>query len=128
MNWYKTAQEDIDDRLGQCYVLSGRYVLSNPNAELIHGTVTNRIPNMMKNVMEETKTLEHAWVEYDNIVFDSVLGQEYQKEVYYAIFEAKVIKRYNHEEVCKTMLRDSHWGPWNEQNPPNEDLDLNELV
>lgn len=128
MNWYKTSQENIEDRLGLCYELSGRYVSGHPNSELIHGSVTNRIPNMLKGIMEETKTLEHAWVEYNNIVFDPVIGQEYQKEVYYALFEAKVIERYNYEEVLKITLKDGNWGPWNEQNPPNKDCDLDELV
>ena len=128
MNWYKTAQDDLEDRLGNCYFLSGRYVTDNQNSELVHGTITNRIANRIKRINEETKVLEHAWVEYDNTVFDPVMGQEYQKEVYYAIFEAKVIERYNHEEMCKTMLTYRHWGPWNDQCPPYEDCDLDELV
>ncbi len=115
MNWYKLTHS-IEDRLGQCYILSGRYVLGHPNAELIHGIVTNRIG--------DGRTLEHAWVEYDNIVFDPVIEQEFQKEIYYALFIPKIIERYNHEEVCKIMLRNKHWGPWNEQNPPNKDFKL----
>lgn len=113
MNWYKTAQDNIEDRLGLCYELSGRYMIGHPNAELIHGIVTNRIG--------DGKTLEHAWVEYNNIVFDPVIGKEFRKEVYYALFIPKIIERYKYEEVCKTMLRYKHWGPWNEQNPSNEE-------
>ena len=110
MNWYKTAQSDIsfENRLGDCYVLCGRYVLKNSNSELIHGSISYK----------GSERNNHAWVEYDNIVFDPVLGKEFPKDYYYSIFNVIEIERYSHEDVMKTMLRYNHWGPWNEQNPP----------
>ena len=112
MNWYKKAQSDIQDRLGKCYALSGRFVLDNENAILMHGSVTNRIG--------DGRTINHAWVEYDNKVFDAVLGREFDKQLYYALFDPKVDQTYDHERTCLEMLRYSHWGPWNEQNPPKK--------
>ena len=121
MNWYKKTQ--IEDRLGECYTLSGRYVLDHPDAVLIHGSVNGN---------------KHSWVETtttipDNttgkgykieIVFDPVLEKEYPKEYYYKELNAKVIKKYSHEEVIKTMLQYNHWGPWNEENPPNKRINF----
>lgn len=109
MNWYKKANS-IEDQLGDCYVLSGRYVLQNENAKLIHGIITNKTG--------DGKTWNHAWVEYDNKVLDLVIGEEFEKEVYYNFYIPQIIERYSHEDVMKTMLRYNHWGPWNEQNPP----------
>ncbi len=114
MNWYKKSESatTIDDRRGLCYELSYRYVVNHPDAELIHGITTNR--------KTDNRTLDHAWVEYDDKVFDPVIGREFQKEYYYHIYNPIVNKRYSHYDAMITMLRYNHMGPWNEQNPPKE--------
>jgi len=117
MNWYKKS--DWKNNLGECYPMSGRYVMAHPDSTLIHGLVNGN---------------NHAWVETtksipDNttgneypidIVFDPVLGKEYPKEYYYKKLNAQVIKQYSQEEVMKTMIRYNHWGPWNDENPPKK--------
>jgi hypothetical protein len=121
MNWYKKAQ--LEDRLGQCYVLSGRYVMSHPEAVLIHGSVNGNNHAWVetsKSIPDETTGQEYQI----EIVFDPVLEVEYPKEYYYKKLNALVAKQYSQEEVMKTMMQYNHWGPWDENNPPNERKDF----
>ncbi len=104
MNWYKKAQ--LGDRLGQCYVLSGRYVMDNQNAILVHGSINGR------RFTGKDFDNPHAWVEEGNEVYDPVWDQRLPKEAYYGIMNAKSIKQYNYEEMAKLMLRNENWGPW----------------
>lgn len=121
MNWYKKSQ--MEDRLGECYILSGRYVMSNPDSVLIHGSVNGNNHawvEMTKNIPDNTTGNEYSLA----TVFDPVLGEEYPKEYYYKQLNAQVIKQYSSGEVMKTMMRYNHWGPWDEENPPKERIDL----
>lgn len=106
MNWYKKAQNSFQGRLGDCYRLSGKYVIDNQKGTLVHGTINGR------RWTGKDFNNPHAWVEYDNKVFDPVWDQEFPQEVYYAIMKAKPQQKYNWEEMSKFMLRNSHWGPW----------------
>lgn len=109
MNWYKKS--DWKDNLGQCYVMSGRYVTSNPDSVLIHGSVNGNNHawvEMIRNIPDNTTGKEYPL----EIVFDTVLGKEYPKEYYYQQLNAQVFNRYSSEEVARTMVRHRHWGPW----------------
>ncbi len=113
----------MEDRLGECYILSGRYVMSNPDSVLIHGSVNGNNHawvEMTKNIPDNTTGNEYSLA----TVFDPVLGEEYPKEYYYKQLNAQVIKQYSSGEVMKTMMRYNHWGPWDEENPPKERIDL----
>lgn len=90
-------------RLGKCYVLSGRHVLSNLDCNLVHGTIRRS---------GTVKELEHAWVEKGDSVIDPVLDKEMSKEMYYAIMNAKPDKIYSSEEMMKRMVKAKHWGKW----------------
>ena len=105
MNWYKQSQP-CSPRLGQCYVLSGRYVLNNSNAILVHGTI-----NGIRFTGKDFDNL-HAWVEEGDEVFDPVLDKRFPKDMYYEVMNAKSHKKYDQEKMMVIMLREGHWGPW----------------
>lgn len=113
MNWYKQAQS-MGDRLGQCYVLSGRYMIGNDNATLVHGTI-NGIRWTGKDIDNP-----HAWIEENGEVYDPVWEKRFPQEYYYDIMQAKVIEKYDSEQSSINMLRYGHWGPWDSSNPPKE--------
>ena len=101
MNWYKVATKPLGGRLGDCYRLSGRYVLDNKNGILIHGTINGQ------RWTGQDLDNPHAWVEYDGKVFDPVWDQEFPQEVYYGIMQAKPQHRYNWEEMILPNLGSS---------------------
>jgi hypothetical protein len=105
MNWYKKS-DDMKDRLGQCYVLSGRYVMDHPEAILVHGSI-NGIRWTGKDFDNP-----HAWIEEGDEAYDPVWDLRLPKEAYYGMMQAKVIKKYNQEETMLTMVRSKNWGPW----------------
>ena len=106
MNWYKHSSDaEFRSRLGKCYELSGRYVSEHPNAILVHGKIYNRWTKGYPSV-------DHAWVEEGNEVFDPVWGKRLPLFFYYELFNAEVHKKYSYEEVLKKMLREGNWGPW----------------
>ncbi len=95
------------NRLGDCYRLSGRYVMDNQEkAILIHGTI-NGVRFTGKDFDNP-----HAWVEEGNEVYDPVWGKRFSKDVYYDMMRVNVNKKYNWEEVAIAMLRADNWGPW----------------
>ncbi|MNM49990.1 hypothetical protein D3C81_610110 [compost metagenome] len=96
---------DINERLGQCYVLSYQYATSNPNSELIHGNITNKF---------DGKTIDHAWVEENGEVYDPVLDWRIMKEVYYGLYDAQVEKRYTFQEALNEGIESGTYGPWHE--------------
>lgn len=113
----KEIREDLGDRLGRCYELSGRYVLDNHDAILVHGSV-NGIRMTGKD-----RDNPHAWVEEGDEVFDPVMDQRIPKEAYYGMMQAKVVKKYEWDEMAKTMLKAAHWGPWHQEtNEAFEDI------
>lgn len=121
MNWYKKS--DWKENLGQCYILSGRYVMSHSDSTLIHGSVNGNNHawvEMIKNIPDNTTGGEYPL----EVVFDPVMGEEYPKEYYYKELNAQITKQYSSEEVMKTMVQYNHWGPWDEDNPPNERVNL----
>lgn len=64
MNWYKLA--NIDCRLGQCYVLSGRYVMDHQESILVHGSINGR------RWTGKDFDNPHAWVEDGDEIYDPV--------------------------------------------------------
>ncbi len=105
MNWFKFSKID-KEKLGQCFVLSGRYVLNNSDAILVHGTI-----NGFRFTGKDFDNL-HAWVEEKDEVFDPVWDKRFPKDLYNEIMNVTIHKKYNQEEMLKIMLQHGNWGPW----------------
>lgn len=77
-----------------------------PNTDgffLVHGVWTN----------PDGITVDHAWVESDKIVFDTVSGKAFTKSTYYK--NARAIKKYSYMEAAGLMIKTEHYGPWNKE-------------
>ena len=108
---FPKLQEAIDKKkLGQCYILSGRYVMDHPDYKLVHGTITRK----------DGYTIQHAWTEKQTqvgkypmvMVYDPVMDLELPWDAYERLLGAKVEKKYTAEQMGITMLKAKHWGPW----------------
>ena len=104
-------KKKINDRLGRCYELSGRYITdgmfipNRENAILVHGKLVNPFGVGYAE-------LDHAWIETGEEVFDPVMDKTIPKEVFYALFKPTIYKRYTREETRRMILKHEHWGPW----------------
>jgi len=105
-------ENGMDSRLGQCYQLSGSFVLNNPEWDLVHGTIKK--PN------SSLRRIGHAWVEKTiqdgryqlRMVFDPVLDNEMPWDAYRRYTNAKEIKRYTSDQMVAIIAKEKNWGPW----------------
>lgn len=97
----------INDRLGKCYELSGKYVMSHAgtNAILVHGKLTNPFA-------KGHPEMEHAWVEIGKEIFDPVMDKTWPKDVYESLFKVKIYKKYTPKQMYQIIDKTSNWGPW----------------
>lgn len=61
----------------------------------------------------------HAWIEYNNKVYDFSNGREYvlNKDAYYAVGKidpsnSAEYRSYTADQVQKKIISTGHWGPW----------------
>lgn len=99
--------ENFEDRLGKCYELSGRYVIDHGGVTLVHGRITDKFCTGL--------TIDHAWIEENENVYDPVLDTEFPKFLYYELFNAEARNAYSQTKACVHMLRTEHFGPWDEE-------------
>ncbi len=98
-------REGFDGRLGKCYELSYKFATSNMDWDLVHGYITDRSG-------KTDRTIDHAWVERGNTVYDPVMDKEFDKRVYYGLFGVEVAERYKRDKVIDMALKKKTYGPW----------------
>lgn len=93
-----------------CYDKCYDYIVRNstPGLKLVHGT--------MEHVINEKQSIkiEHAWVEFDNVVFDGVFQRFYDKDLIYRKRGLVKEVEYTFHEVCEKTVKFGHKGPWPE--------------
>lgn len=93
----------FEDRLGQCYPLSGRYVMENENTVLVHGTIQGG----------DNPRIGHAWViEESGDWYDLVTELRLPEDAFIRIFNPVVERRYTRDETFHMLATNKHWGPW----------------
>lgn len=101
-----SADLAFDDRLGYCYELAGRYVLSNPGSRLVHGSIQGF----------GHPRIGHAWaIDADNEVFEPTSGKWYPPDEFEEGFNPEVARVYDDTEARVEMLKAQHWGPWHDE-------------
>jgi hypothetical protein len=102
---------------GDCYEAAGKLALEfirgkHPKAELVHGVALNSLDYM---------PMGHAWVEVGGTVYDNSNGRKIKisKSKYYhsGAIDGLLKKgykqhRYKGIEVAEMVLKNKHWGPW----------------
>ena len=107
-------EDSFKERLGNCYSLSGKYVMNNLEWDLIHGTITEQV--------EGGRTIGHAWVENTEthhghdikMIYDPVWDKKLPWDAYERFVGAKEEQRYTRAEMVKIILEQQNWGPWDE--------------
>lgn len=94
------------ENIGKCYQLGYQYQQNNHEWILIHGYITN--------IKYPYQTIDHCWLEKDNIIYDPVHEEEYPKIIYNALFKTKVVKMYTYIEAIEKALEFGHYGCWHE--------------
>lgn len=99
-------------RLGRCYELAWKAVAYNSQLgwRLVHGRLVNPDPTRGRYA-----EVDHAWVEYRDLVFDAVLDRWYLRDEYHTRFQAKVHAAYTASEAGALALRTRHYGPWHKE-------------
>lgn len=103
------SDEAFRDRLGRCYELAGRFVVTdfaNPAArgsKLVHGSIQGF----------GNPRIGHAWVIMpDGTRYDPVADEEFDPEVHESYFNAIEDNVYDADEVRVWTVKTGHWGPW----------------
>ena len=97
-------------RVGRCYELAWRYLKdlakekgAGTKAFLVHGTVIGGIP---------TRTIQHAWVEFGEKVYEPQSGDVMNKREFYRVFKAVSLKVYPTEKALVNAVLWKTYGPW----------------
>jgi hypothetical protein len=96
----------LKQRQGECYMLSGSFVLDNKGWSLCHGIINPPLGP------HEGSNYEHAWSEKKNIVYEAVFNTFYNKEDYYKVYLPKIKKKFTEEKTRDAVLLNENWGPW----------------
>ena len=96
----------MKNNIGRCYELNFLFMASNQGYKLVHGYITSIFPPY--------QTIDHAWCERDNTVYDAVLEKEYPKLAYYGLYKAEVGVIYIYGEAMNKALETRNYGCWHE--------------
>lgn len=100
------AQKGFSQRLGRCYELAGRYVMENPTATLVHGSIQG-----MGN-----PRLDHAWAETrGGNIYEPITDREWEPKVFDAVFNPKERATYGGHDSLVKMVDTGHFGPWDDK-------------
>ena len=94
------------NRDGRCYELAGRFIMANPDWDLVHATL---YPYTGKF---KDRAFPHAFAEHGPWVYDPVFNKFYVKLHYYHFYRVTAAKTYTSDEACKMMLKTKHFGDW----------------
>lgn len=100
---YPSADSPFRERLGFCYVLSGRKILEHPDALLVHGSVQG----------DDKPRIQHAWIiTEDGHIWEPTTNQLYGPIDFDQTFNPIVGAIYTSTDAARKMLQHKHFGPW----------------
>ena len=106
------------DFTGDCYRAAYQWASASKGQgwTLVHGTVlSGRLG----------KRIGHAWCERGDDVMDLAMPvgvRDFKRDEYYKTLKPEVSKRYSAEHAVFLMLRNRHYGPWEESEQLPESL------
>jgi hypothetical protein len=119
----KAFQPDTHEELlqrdftGDCYRAAVSWALASKAQgwSVVHGTVRNL----------EAGRLKHAWCERGDDVIDLAMPvgmRDFKRDKYYRAVEPEITKRYSAEHARLLLIRNRHYGPWEESEQLPESL------
>jgi hypothetical protein len=114
----------LNDRLGRCFELSTKYVMSHPDWNLINAVISDKR-------FGSDNTLAHAWCEKGEMAYDPVLDKEWPIQVMYSLYGVVDYKynpykkkvgvpetlkvTYTSAEMYKLVTKFGTYGPWDKK-------------
>ena len=99
-------EADFDTRNSWCYRYAAEYVVSNPEASLLHGEV---------QISPRVPAINHAWAQLPNgDVFEPNTGHRMTGQEFNDFFNPTVEAEYDGERVREELVDNRTWGPWHE--------------
>ena len=86
-----------------CYEQSFKYLQDLGKGTLVHGYITGGYPR---------RSINHAWVEFDDEVWDPQMDEVIDKDLYYQLVDARPSRKFTLEQAIKILFKKKHWGPW----------------
>ena len=122
---------------GDCFMVAGRLQASDHDLVLVHGTVLAQVEGGTAKVGQRHW---HAWVErtsthshpdFPGMSFvivdciDKANGNDVTLPLamYYKVGRVEDVRKYTRDEAAVLMLQYRHWGPWDNEHPPNTPAD-----
>lgn len=108
---------ELHDRLGNCFELSARLVVSQDDSEgvvLVHGSIEG----------DGHPRIAHAWIETGNRwAYDPVADVWLPTDAYGVLFRALPERRYAPTEANRWCAVTGHWGAWEDLLHPYKELE-----
>jgi hypothetical protein len=105
-DFIKKEGQSLDERLGRCYELAGKFCIEN-GWDLVHGFITDKR-------FGSGHTIDHAWCEENEMCYDPVLDLELPKDAFMRLLGCEITKKYHSSEYSELMITTGHFGPWHE--------------
>jgi hypothetical protein len=102
---YSIPKNQIE-RNGRCFELAARFVMDNPDWEIVHATLYPRIGNFADQIYF------HSYAQKGNIIFDPVFNQFYNADKHAKYYNTTDKRVYNSKVAIKKMLKSGNYGPW----------------
>ena len=93
-------------KLGSCYELGYEFQQKNPEYTLVHGYLTNS--------SYPYQTIDHCWCMIDNFVYDAVMEEFFNWDIYKKIYGAEIERQYNVVESTDMAAKTGRYGGWYE--------------
>lgn len=132
----KKTEETIEERLGKCFELSGKFILENPEWTLVHAVISDTVNKTGAQVIHAWCEKENAAIDVvinkkDSLVYDSVLNEHFPRRLYYALcgiirytyndherrlnVPESLLVRYTYEEAFELIQETRTYGPWDQK-------------
>ena len=119
--WKKTLGALDEDRFGQCYNLSLRYVKDHPDWGLVHGSIGG--PRAQLNRPDNpSPRIGHAWAIRGDQVWEPISGQTFTKSDFRRLFDGVDWITYTAAEAQALSAGSGHWGPWDPEYSATDEL------
>jgi hypothetical protein len=101
-------------RFKRCYELTWEFLAREDDRfigwRIVHGMVD--LGAFANDAKASGVSIDHAWLESDDQVYDTTLDRTFAKDDYYRQYGACSLVIYTAAEAARLVLDEGHYGPW----------------
>ena len=94
------------ERQGRCFELAARFVMDNPDWDIVHATLYPRLGQFADRIYF------HGYAQKGTVIFDPVFNQFFNAEKHEKYYTTTDKRIYNQATAMKMMLKSENYGPW----------------